>query len=159
MELLSLSLISALALIVYSQNTFRSKTKSAIMASTSGEVKTPPPTKPKPRSRSFSVSPASGQGKLSELKAAITGKRDKATQWQMKATEFYERILQQIERLLQTVKDEGTVKQVRTSLQSLHFSSRSKLNPDQFWAKAEELLNLLQRIELQQPPIVNPPPT
>ena len=129
-----------------------------MMASTSGKAKTPPPiaTKPKTRSSSFSVSPASR--KPSELKAAITGKRDKATQWQMKATEFYERIIKQIERLLQSIKDEGTVKQVSGDLKSLHFSSRSKLSPDQFWAKAEEVLNLLQRIELQQPPIVNPPP-
>ena len=126
------------------------------MASESPKGKTPPPTKPKTRSSSFSKFAL----KPSELKAALSGKRDKATQWQMKATEFYDRVLEQVERLLQNIKDEETAKQLSGALRSLHISqSRSKLSPEQFWTKAEAMLTLLQRLELHQPPTVHPPPT
>ena len=129
-------------------------------SATTKSPKIPPAKRPKPERSSGSFT-AGMLAKPSAVKAALKMNQDKGTQWQMKATEFYNKVLQQVERLLQGIKDEETAKKASDTVKALQLATgtRNKMTPDQFCAKADSVLTLLQRMELPQPPILHPPPT
>jgi transaldolase len=88
---------------------------------------------------------------------AKSAKHDEASEWRRKALDFHEQVHQEIERLIcmaeDTEKENVTLKQARISP-----GNRSKITPEMFSRKAEPVVTLLQRMQLQQPPIFQPPP-
>lgn len=121
----------------------------------------PPAPKVLPRPRSHTASGSGMPGIAKNVLKSISKHGDANHEWQAKALDYHDQVVQQVERLTQTVGDEATVKKTRNTLKQARISqgNRSKVTPENFWMKAESVMAILQRIELQQPPVLQLPPT
>ena len=131
-------------------------------------LKRSPKTLPKPRERASTIS----TGLRSPLKQAkeekpgvvsrpTVAKLSDTGQWKTKALIFYDQIVQEVERLLQTVEDKEAADKASDILKRARIpqGSRSKTNPENFSKQAEQVVTLLQRMQLQHPLLLRPPPT
>lgn len=133
-------------------------------------LKPSPTVLPKPRERSRSVAAGSASanraqgeqnGVIKSPSAALAAKKSDASQWKMKALNFHDQIAQEVERLIQTVGNKEAAGKALDTLKNARIpqGTRSMMNPEKFFEKAEQVVTLLQRIQLQHPPLLQPPPT
>jgi hypothetical protein len=134
-------------------------------------LKPSPKISPKPRERANSVAagPASpnrdqgGQnGVTKSLVAALAAtKKSDAQQWKTKALKYHAQVVQEIERLIQTVEDKEAANKAIDTLKWARIPQGNlmAMNVEKFFEKAEQVVTLLQRIQLQHPPVLQPPPT
>ena len=130
-------------------------------------LKNSPKTMPKPRERAHSFATPdrtvknerSGNVQLSPLAAAA--KQSDASQWKTNALNFHEQVAVEVERLVRTVEDKEAANKASGALSQARIphGSRNKINPERFSQKAEQVVTLLQRIHLEHPIHLHPPPT
>ena len=133
-------------------------------------LKPSPKVLPKPRERARSVAAGSAlanhaQGEQNRVikspAAVLVAKKSDANQWKTKALNFHDQIAQEVERLVQTIEDKEAASKALDTLKKARIpqGTRSMMNPEKFFEKAEQIVTLLQRIQLQHPPLLQPPPT
>ena len=124
--------------------------------------------KPRERARSFAIGSASAnraQGEQSGVvkpsTATVVTNQSDASQWKTKALNFHDQIAREVERLVQTVEDKEAANKAIDALKKARIpqGNRRMVNPEKFLGKADQVVTLLQRIQLQHPPILQPPPT
>ena len=130
-------------------------------------LKRSPKTLPKPRERARSFAAGLGS-QATEAKEKLRGivnqstvsKQSDANQWKSKALDFHDLVVQEVERLLHTVEDKEAADKANDTLKRARVSpgARSKMNPERFIKQAEQVVTLLQRIQLQHPAVLQPPP-
>lgn len=134
-------------------------------------LKPSPKVLPKPtRERAHSVAASSpsasrAQGEQngivkSPVTALVANKSD-ASQWKTKALNIHDKIAREVERLVQTVEDKEAANKAIDILKKARITqgNRRMTNPEVFFEKAEQVVTLLQRIQFQHPPVLQPPPT
>lgn len=122
----------------------------------------PKPLGPRERASTFATGLRSPLKQAKEEQPGPTAtKQSDIGQWKTKALIFYEQIVQEVERLLRTVEDKEAADKANETLKRAMIpqGSRSKANPESFSKQAEQVVTLLQRIQLQHPPLLRPPPT
>lgn len=125
-------------------------------------LKTPPKSLPKPTSRERSRSSAGFIDTQSLKKPSLVGKgiKSDANEWKMRALNFHDQVVKEVERLIQNVEDKEVLNKACDLLKKVQvpLKSRNKLTPEKFVEKTEPVVTLLQRIELQHPAVLRPPP-
>ncbi len=125
-------------------------------------LRSAPKTMPKPRERSKTES---GIERPSLLKPSSVkkqgGKKEGGASLLSGLLDFYDEVLKETERLLQTVQDEAKAKKAKEALarSKIPPGLRNKMTAETFRVKAETVLTLMQRLELKQPATLRPPPT
>ena len=92
--------------------------------------------------------------------ATLASKTSDTNQWKTKALNFHDQIAQEVERLVLTVEDKEAASKAIDTLKKARIpqGNRRMMNPEKFSKKAEQVVTLLQRIQLQHPPVLQPPP-
>ena len=132
-------------------------------------LKPSPKTLPKPRERARSVIEVLGSpvnkaavGERSRVGSLSTAVKPTAVnEWKIKALNYHDQVVHEVERLLQYVEDKEAADKARDILQNARIppGNRYKTSPEKFLKQAEQVVTILQRIQLQHPPVLQPPPT
>ena len=137
-------------------------------------LKPSPKVLPKPRERAHtcSVHVAAGSasanrtqgeqnGVMKSPAAALATKKSDASQWKTKALNFLDHVAQEVERLVQAVEDKEAASKATDTLNKARIpqGNRRMMDPEKFFKKADQVVTLLQRIQFQHPPVLQPPPT
>ena len=93
--------------------------------------------------------------------AALVAKKSDVEQWKTKALNFHDQVAQEVERLVQIIEDKGAAIKAIDTLKKAQIPQRNRrmMDPEKFFEKAERVVTLLQRLQLQHPPVLQPPPT
>lgn len=124
-----------------------------------------PKTLPKPRGRSNTMG-TSGSGTAAIdtpqlVKPSSVTKHSDTGGWKTNALDFHDQVLQEVERLIQTVEDKTTAKKACDTLKQARIphGNRRKMTPENFLEKSKQIVTVIKRIELSGPTILRPPPT